>query len=190
MDTSIQIGPIVAAIATSGAFSALVTYQLNRSKEQTFFMRKKAEELYLAADEFGREFGKNVVIFQSVLENRLTYNQMLDLEGENAPKKERGGAETMEMISRIYFPHLERELSEMFAARDEYAGLRSQHNVVYKAGKEDGTPWLGRFRGLVRRVSAADKAFKAAIIREARRHASTGLTIPWRVPSVNPQKSK
>ncbi|MEI9966040.1 MAG: hypothetical protein WDM92_16745 [Caulobacteraceae bacterium] len=90
-------------------------------------MRKKAEELYLATDEFGRDFGSHMVTFLPVLEGSIDYNQMLDLQRQTHTKKLHGGAETMEMLVRIYFPEVEGELDRLFAVRDEFSKIRSAH---------------------------------------------------------------
>jgi hypothetical protein len=93
-----------ATILMSGVVSTIVTYYLNRNKEHAFFMRSKAEALYLAADDYGRDFASNLICYFPVTREEHDYNKMLDLQQTNKPTKKHGGFETMTMLANIYFP--------------------------------------------------------------------------------------
>ncbi|MBL8554592.1 MAG: hypothetical protein JNL41_09970 [Phenylobacterium sp.] len=162
----------VATVLTSGVSSAVVTYRLNRSKEQTFFMRRKAEELYLAADEFGRQWTSSMVPLLGVLDGRLDYNQMLDIRQANPIKKDHGGAEMMEMLTRIYFPEALPELSAIHAARSAYNTLESAHKAAYQDGAGMDPRWKPALMEAMRKADKAVDAFKVKVVRLARVHAS------------------
>ena len=168
----VAIAVSLATVLASGVSSAVITYRLNRNKEHTFFMRKKAVELYLTTDEFGRELSGHMITLLSVVDGRITYNEALDLQDANPPQKAHGGAETMEMLVRIYFPEIEPQLEELFAARDEFAKIRSVHKAAYKEGAGDDKRFGSGFRNAIERVGAAIQTLKAAIVRSARHHAN------------------
>lgn len=63
--------------------STVATHRLNRNNERTLFMRKRGEEIYLAADEFGRELGGHMATLQSVVDGQIDYNQFPDPQNAN-----------------------------------------------------------------------------------------------------------
>jgi hypothetical protein len=161
----------LATVLASGVVSGVVTHRLNRNKEQTYFMRKKAEDLYLAADEFGRQMAIHMTGFLPLIDGRIDYNQMLDNQIRNPPKKDHGGAETMEMLTRIYFPEIEPQLTELFTARTEFNKVTSAHKDAYRAEEAELDDWRPLFVSAIRRFDAAEKALKAQIVTCGRRHA-------------------
>jgi hypothetical protein len=131
MDASIVTLSVgLATVLTSGVMSSVVTYRLNRNKEQTFFMRQKAEALYLAADEFGRDFSKHLITHLPVARGAIDYDQMLDIQLANPPDKRQGGFETVAMLASIYFPEVEPQLAALLKARDRLSELRAAHKAL------------------------------------------------------------
>lgn len=140
-------------------------------------MRKKAEELYLATDEFGKMLSGHMLTFFPLLEGSIDYNQLLDLQIADPASKKHGGAETMEMLTRIYFPEVEPCLDELMAARDAFSEIRAQHKAAYKRGAyDDGLAWKPAFGSAMVRVDRAITAMLSAIIIAAKGHAHDS---PW-----------
>lgn len=166
---SLSVG--LATVLTSGVVSSVVTYRLNRNKEHTFFMRQKAEALYLAADEFGRDFSSHLLTYIPVARGDFDYNQMLDMHIANPPDKRRGGHETMAMLISIYFPEVEPQYLALLSARDQLGELRNAHKQAYKEGAGVGTGWVRAFIQVGRDTDQATKALQAAIVRSAKRYA-------------------
>lgn len=162
-----------ATILASGVTSAFVTSYLNRNKEQTFFMRQKAEELYLAADEFGRGLSGYIFTFFPLVRGELSYDQFIETQKVAIPQKRHGGAEMMEMLTGIYFPEIEPQLKELLAARDEFNKLAGAYKAAVKEGAEDEHDWLPLFTSAMKRAAAAIKKLKEMIIKSARRHAGS-----------------
>lgn len=161
----------LATVLTSGLVSSIVTYRLNRSKEQTFFMRQKAEALYLAADEFGRDFGAHLLTYLPVARGDIDYNQMLDLQIAKPAKKQQGGAETMTMLVSIYFPEVQPQLDALLKQRDLWSELRSAHKAAYKEGEGVNSMWVSAFQHSGLDVDRAIKNLQTAIVKSARHYA-------------------
>jgi hypothetical protein len=169
-----KAAPIVIAVITilmSGVVSAIVTYRLNRAKEQSFFMRKKAEELYMAADEFGRFFSLNMVAFLPLLEGKIDYNQMLDVQIANETQKRHGGLELVEMLTRIYFPEVEPKLQDVYKARDRFSEFRAAHKRAYLSDLAPSSIWMPQFAVAMKAVEAATESLKQSIVTAGRKHA-------------------
>ncbi|KSB91122.1 hypothetical protein AS593_06050 [Caulobacter vibrioides] len=178
MDSSIVTLCVgLATVLTSGVVSSVATYRLNRNKEQTFFMRQKAEALYLAADEFGRDVGAHVVTFFPVARGEIDYNQMLDLQIANPSKKAQGGLETMTMLVHIYFPEVQPHLGGLLASRDRWNELRAAHKAAYKAGEGVGLVWVAAFQSAGREIDLSVKDLQAAIVKSARHYAGASAVV-------------
>lgn len=161
----------VTTALAGGVVSSVVTYRLNHNKEQTIFMRQKAEALYLAADEFGRTFSAHIVTYLPVARGDLDYNQMLDLHIANPADKRQGGYETMTMLAGVYFPEVDPELQALLSVRHRLGDVRNAHKQAYKAGGGVGPTWVAAFQDVGHEADLAIKALRAAILRSAKAHA-------------------
>ena len=162
----------LATVLTSGVASSIVTYRLNRDKEQVFFMRQKAEALYLAADEFGRSLSSHLISFFPVAQGKLDYNQMLDVQNARPPSKQNGGYETLVMLISIYFPEVEPELQALDAIRDRLGEVRSAHKQAYVEGEGVDPVWVAAFAELGGKLDLVIKNLKVAIVHAARRYGA------------------
>lgn len=160
----------LATVLTSGVASSIVTYRLNRQKEHVFFMRQKAESLYLAADEYGRALSCNIISYFPVVRGEIDYNEMLDIQMANPPSKEHGGYETLAMLVGIYFPEVESKLKILEEVRDRLSKLRNEHNKAYKNGGGVDRYWDAAFSDVTKELDCAIKALKSAILHSARRY--------------------
>lgn len=160
-------------ILGSGVVSSVVTSRLNRGRDQTVFMRAKAEQLYLSADEYGRLFGATMVSYFPLLEGRIDWNQMLDVQIKNGEKQAvHGGAETMTMLVAIYFPSVRTTLMHVWSAREHFNALISELKRDYIAnGYVTGDDWKTRFMSVAETMDAAIKDLQKQIVAAAREHA-------------------
>lgn len=166
-------------IAMSGVVSSIVTFRLSKSKEQQAFMRSKAEQLYLATDEFGKGFNSYFVGHFQLLNGRIDYNQMLDLQ-ISAGSKERkyGGPETMTMLVEIYFPTTREALANVWSARDtvnSVAGRIKNHYLEF--GDATDLDLKASFSAATQGVHQAIKELQHEIVQAARRHAGERLRL-------------
>lgn len=160
-------------IVGSGVVSSVVTYKLNRNKEQILFLRGKAEDLFLAADEYEKTLGGLLVTYFPLLDGRIDYNQMLDLQiSQGSKPRERGGAETMEMLVEVYFPTTRAALVELWTAREKLNELTHRIKQTYQAEGHVTHPELkAEILEISATVTEALKALKGAIVIAARKTA-------------------
>lgn len=163
----------LSTVVASGLFSSVVTYNLNRNKEQMLFLRGKAEDLFLAADEYEKILGGLFVTYFPLLDGRIDYNEMLDLQiSQGAKPRERGGAETMEMLVEVYFPTTRAALADLWTAREKLNDLTHRIKQAYQA---EGHVTHPEFKKEILEASAmlteALKALKRAIVAVARTRA-------------------
>ncbi|HEX5183541.1 MAG TPA: hypothetical protein VFW19_10365 [Allosphingosinicella sp.] len=163
----------VSTVLASGVTSSIVTYRLNRSKDETMFLREKAEQLYLATDEFDKAFSSQALTYFPLLKGEIDFNQMLNMQVEwgSRPTKH-GGPETMIMLAEIYFPPVQPALEEVWAKRDAYNKLTSEIKWTWKEyGSVTGGGLLQRFKAVSLDVDRAIEAFKKSIVSAAQTHA-------------------
>ncbi len=162
----------LSTVLASGVASSIVTYKLNRSKEQTVFLREKAEQLYLAADEFGKAFGSQMITYFPLLEGRIDYNQMLDMQISDGATPKNFGPATMEMLVEIYFPSVRPALQNVWKKREAYNKVTA---VIKSVWKEFGTlaheNLLPTYKAASLEMDAAIENLKKEIVLAARAHA-------------------
>ncbi|MDB5375884.1 MAG: hypothetical protein JWR00_330 [Rubritepida sp.] len=170
-------------VAMSGVVSSIVTFRLGKSKEQQAFMRAKAEQLYLATDEYGKAFSGLFIGHLQLMNGRIDYNQMLDMQIADGQKDRKyGGAETMTMLVEIYFPNARAALAQVWKTRDTISTVTAQIKRYYQEAGDASDPELkARFVTAVGAVDQAIKALQIEIIRAARHHAGEREGLPfWR----------
>ena len=136
-------------------------------------MRGKAEQLFLAADEFENELGGHLVSYFPLLNGRIDYNQMLDLHiNQGSKPRVHGGAQTLKMLVEIYFPTTRGALAQLWKCRDALNSLEHEVKQTYVAEGDATHPDLkAKMLAASAAISEANKALKAAIVEAARRHA-------------------
>jgi hypothetical protein len=162
-----------ATILASGVTSSMVTYRLNRNRNQTVFLREKAEQLYLSADEFGKTFSMQIITYLPLLNGRIDYNQVLDMQIEQGPAaKKYGGAETMTMLVEIYFPSVRPALEEVWKARDTFNRITAEIKFVWERdGDVSAGDLKSRFMSAALAIDKCIKALQNEIVTAARVHA-------------------
>ncbi|GGZ32625.1 hypothetical protein [Asticcacaulis endophyticus] len=172
-------GPTVALIVgigtimASGVMSSVVTYHLNRNRTQTIFLREKAEQLYLSADEFGKSFAAQVITYYPLLDGKIDYNQMLDMQIEHGKSdKKYGGAETMTMLVEIYFPSVRPALEDVWKAREGFNKITSDIKLAWQAnGHVNQGGWKLSFANATNAINSSINALQRQIVVAARVHA-------------------
>jgi hypothetical protein len=171
--TTVTIIVGLATVLASGVTSSWVTYRLSRNHNQTIFLREKAEQLYLSADEFRKSFSGQIFTYFPLLEGRIDYNQMLDLQiAQGSETKRREGAETMTMIVEIYFPSIRPALADVWKARDAYGSIT---NEIKRAWQRDGDvsdgDWKAKFTVAAQNIDQRIQNLQTEIVAAARIHA-------------------
>ncbi|MFQ5757932.1 MAG: hypothetical protein ACE5H7_17805 [Acidiferrobacterales bacterium] len=160
----------IITIAASGVLAAVVAYRLNATKEHVFFMRQKAEALYLAIERYDRTLGSHFVPYYSVIKNEITYNELLDLQIKDRGSAGSDSASALDaaiMLINVYFPNLKPHLDRYTTARECINKILADHKRAYKQGDTDGAPWFNPFHEAVQELDRVAAEFKQAVIAEA-----------------------
>jgi hypothetical protein len=168
-------------IAASGVLAAIVAYRLNATKEHVFFMRQKAEALYLAIERYDRALGSYFVPYYSVIKSEITYNELFDLQIKDRSRAASDSAsalDTVIMLTNVYFPDLKPHLDHYTAARESINKILADHKRAYKTGDTDSAPWFNPFHESVQQLGHAAETFKQSVIAEAVALAPAGRLWP------------
>jgi hypothetical protein len=164
-------------ILMSGVVAAVVTYRLNTTREHVFFMRKKAEELYLAVDQYDRVLSSHFLPGYSLIKGELDWNQFNDLAIKHADKSHVDASLQMMMLIQIYFPNIQPFLDKYSEQREALNSILWAHKREFKRGR-DGTKFLKPFDDAMKKLILASDNLKKAIIAEARTFAVTDMLSP------------
>jgi len=161
----------ILTIAVSGVVAAVVAYAPNATKEHVFFMRQKAEALYLAIERYDRSLGSHFLPYYRVIKNEIGYNELLDRQIKDYASvgcESADGLDATTSLVNIYFLDLRPHLDRYTAARDTINALLVDHKRACKPGDTGGTPWFKPLHEAMQDLNTAAEAFKEAIVAEAR----------------------
>jgi hypothetical protein len=176
-----NLGITLVTVVMSGVVAAVVTYRLNTTKEHVFFMRKKGEELYLAAETFDRSLSSYFLPGYSVVKGEISWNEFLDLTIENANKSDNEASRQVLMLVDIYFPQLQPAFDKYLEQRTTLNGILHEHKRAFKAGTV-GTEFFKPFHQAMGELDVRAKEFKQAMIIEIRKFATSGPLWSWKQP--------
>ena len=168
-------------IVMSGVVAAVVTYHLNTTKEHVFFMRKKAEELYLAAESFDRSLSSYFIGGYPLVKGEISWNDFNDLAIKNADKVDEDASLQVLMLIDIYFPKLQPIFGKYLEQRTALHRVLNEHKRAYKTGSV-GEEFFKPFDLAMRDLSTRAKELKAAIIVEAQEFTAKNQLWPWKRP--------
>ena len=157
-------------ITASGVLAAVVAYRLNATKEHVFFMRQKAEALYLSIERYDRALGSHFVTYYGVFKNEISYDQLFDLKissSGGASNNSAGALDTATMLINVYFSNLRLQLDGYTSSRENINQIIAAHKRAYKSGDTDGGRWFKQFDEAMKELVRTAKAFKQAILFEA-----------------------
>lgn len=163
---------VIASALFGGIGSAFFSSWLSRRKDQTQLMREKAEQLYMAADEWCRDLGIYHFSFLPMLDCTIDYNQMLDMQKANATKKKHGGLETVQMLVRLYYPEVRPQLEALIGAQATFNEIQHAHKAEYKVIGPLGPEWKSRFMLAMHRANQTGEALTVAILDAADKYAA------------------
>jgi hypothetical protein len=173
--------------AICGGFVALLSFRMNTNKEHVFFMLKKAEELFLAVDRFKTSLDCYYLNFYAVMQGKISYNDMLDLQirnGTTAHEPHR----FMRMLCRFYFPPLLPKLEAFIGAQANANKVTAKHRKDYERGA-DGIPWIAPLDEALLLLDQAAKELSDSIIAEGQRLSRLDSILPKSLAAVSAQFS-
>jgi len=159
----------ILTIVMSGVAATAVTYLLNSRKEQVFFMRKKAEDLYLAAEGFDKNLSIHFLRALPLLNDKIDYNTYHDLIISSDNKDGGEKHETVLMLVQIYFPETEPEFNAWMAAKEKLNRILTTHKRAYEAGDRDLSRFIHPYKEAFDEFVSTSNTFKNAVVRSARR---------------------
>ena len=159
-------------VLMSGVVAAVVTYRLNATKEHVFFMRKKAEELYLAFDSFDRNLTVHFATAFQAIKSEISWHDFNDLiikrADKRADKSDRDASMQVLMLVDIYFPGVKPQFENFSAQRAALNRIVEDVQRSNKAG-EVAQETIKKFQRTIADFDAATKELKSKIIEEARK---------------------
>jgi hypothetical protein len=170
----------LAGILMSGVVATLATYYLNTTKEQTFYMRRKAEELYLAFELYDRSLSGYYLPAYGLVKGKISWNDFNNLVIKNADEKQREASRQVIMLVDIYFPNVRGFFEQYSKQRDTLNSILSDHKRAYEAG-DAATKFFKPFHDAMGRLCHSGEEVKSAIIVEGRRFANNDQLWPWRL---------
>ena len=152
-----------------GAAVAYLTFRLNRDKSQTEHLRLKLEELYLATDAFEKSVSGNMIGYLPVIDGKITWNQMLEIQIDKGGEIPFGGRGTMEMLINIYFPDLVGPFERMVAKLESFNFLVNLMRAEYsETGTLSRDTWNERITSDIAEYSDAATTLRKSIVEAAR----------------------
>lgn len=135
----------VTTIAMSGVVSAIVTYRLNKRRDERQLRRKKLEELYMAITTFKKAFDGRTVILHRWMTNHLTVDEAQSLQMEYVKKADNSRV-VAGMIIAIYFHELQIDLEQFDASQNGLNGVYEQFKAAHnRVGPICGPDFLPLF---------------------------------------------
>ncbi len=165
-------------IMMSGVLATVITHYLTTTKEQVFFFRKKAEELYLVFDAFDNLQGGYFLAEYPLVKGAISLDQFNDMIIERGTVDADAGRD-LAMLIDIYFPDVQPAFSTYLEKRDALNRILSDHKKAYITG-QIGTEFFKPFHEAMLEWNPIDNEVKAAVIAAARRFASPDPLQPWR----------
>ena len=101
--------------------------------------REKLEELYMLVSHWSIALLGNGISLLAVMQNKLSYNQYLDILIE---KNVSHDFHRIEMILDIYAPDLHIVYKKLLEARTDLNNIENEHKLVYTDGNIDGVGFI------------------------------------------------
>lgn len=160
--------PLLGSLLGGGLVATIVTHYLSFSKEQIFFMRKKAEELYVAFERFDRSLTSYFLPAYDLLKGKITENQFQDIAVKNSNTAIADASIQMQMIIDVYFPLLKDSFEKYSKVREELNALipttgSSAFDAIFKEER------LKRFDDAMGKLDTQANILKQAIIMQAQK---------------------
>ncbi|MGA2444752.1 MAG: hypothetical protein ABSG50_04880 [Opitutaceae bacterium] len=149
-------------IIGSGVVSAVVTYRLNASHSEREFKRGKAEELYMAADNFYKFLFASYAVWLQAMLGNCDYSTAFSEEGKILSKME-GLGQRLEMLASLYFQSLVPEIKQLDALKSSLSQVRRDFERAREA-KQNTQAYAPQLKKLLSDLEASRSRFKQRLI--------------------------
>jgi hypothetical protein len=161
IQVTVQLVISVATIIGSGVVSAIVTFRLNKQREERNLRREKLEQLLLSVDRYVVNLANHFMIYERCAEGVYDLNAANDLFIKQGVDELRP-FETSRMLTAIYFPDLQPNLDEIIKLRDIGSVAVSEFKEGYKAGMCQNPIAVHGLKAINGKLCDAEDRFRAA----------------------------
>ena len=155
-------------IVMSGVVSVVVSYKLTTNRDMASFLRQKAEELFIASEQYSRDMFGYMTYLLPLFKGEITYGEYYEKQAEISNDGSRGHQKMMMLLS-IYFPNLMPFFEEIDKWRSECVKIQTMHKKANVLGlADDPKTYLDPFNNAMVKFDIACKAFQQAIVARAR----------------------
>lgn len=181
---------MITTILTSSAVAAIVTHLFSHSKEHIIFMRQKIETLYLSFEEYDRVLCSHFVSYYSVMNNKISYDDLLDIQNANT-KNVGKSLDLTKIISTAYFPDLSIYLDAYVTKLNAVNDIITEHKYAYKSvGPEAASKFYDTFHTAILDFSNSSDNVRNHILEESKKYKSDALPYIGKLASYVANKRK
>jgi len=166
MNLGVQILIAIFTIMASGVIAAIVSHRLNESKDERAIKMQKLEELFIHAERFCNAVFRVSATCLSVMANKITYNDMLDIQIDADNSADIGHYGKCIMIVKFYHNEIQSAWDLVISCRDEINTIQAEFRCEYeKAGNTVEYPQYRRkYRDALNAFSKAEEGLMSKII--------------------------
>jgi len=163
----IQISLGVFTVLASGVFSAIVTYNLNKRRQDLEFRRTKLELCFDSAHRFINNLTTSNIPYVDALTNKYTWDEATDMIMNSQSENDRDHWLNIEKIINIYFPDLTPQLDRLIELKKLLWNCKESARKAY-LGKSRLTETKDNYLFVLDQLHDLDKAFKQSIYKLAK----------------------
>lgn len=170
--TDAQIVDLIKTVVTpmlGGGLALLGVYfnsRVDTKKRRQEMLRGRGEELYVLNEKWLNGLAGYCLGHAAVMQGKLTYNQVLDLDIADGAKNP--DFSRIEMLIDVYFPAARTAYERVIAVRETMNKITSEHKRAYESGNLDGRQYLESFNKAIDGINISGAALKEAILHELR----------------------
>ena len=116
--------------------SVIVSYKLTTNRDRAHFLRQKAEELFIASDQYSKDIIGHMIFLWPLFKMEMTYNEYHKKSAEASSDGSKGHQKMMMLLS-IYFHDLMPFFEEVDKWRSECIKIEILHKKDTELGLAD-----------------------------------------------------
>jgi hypothetical protein len=138
-------------------------FENDAGKRKEDLLRARGEELYELTDTWLNALFSYHTSTSFVIDERITYNEALDLQVKQG-EKQAGNFARIEMLIDVYFPEARKTYDDLIVGRDKVNAIMIEHKRAYQDGILDKKRFLPPFKERQLEVLQAGKKLKTEIL--------------------------
>lgn len=153
----------ILTIVLSGVVAAFVSFMLSGKKETFLYKQKKAEELFIAADNYIKNHSSVYMLQAKCVKGELSKSSMNELIVDHQDRIDFSAHATLWMLTRFYFPEIEPALQALDTKRAAVNSVFATHEkkpVTYKLYDDAWREFNGASDALIDAIVEQGKKFQ------------------------------